>query len=76
MFNQSSRTWGWGSPDILPMFSKGVSGGRMSGFHYAHEYEDFSAEDVSKLDTWVFDRMDEFFAGARDDVHLQGGREI
>ncbi len=70
-FNQSRYTWGWGSPDILPMFAKGVTGDRMQYECYAPEFEDFSASDLTQLDTWVFDRVDAFFERARDDVDLQ-----
>ena len=46
VFNASRFTWGWGSPDILPMFAKGVTGGRMSADSYAPSFEDFSANDA------------------------------
>ncbi|CAB4054808.1 PIGN [Lepeophtheirus salmonis] len=46
VFNQSSRSYAWGSPDILPMFSRGTP--HMKSWMYAHEFEDFSANDLKK----------------------------
>nr|ACO15442.1 GPI ethanolamine phosphate transferase 1 [Caligus clemensi] len=54
VFNQSKISYAWGSPDILPMFSKGTD--KMNIMTYSQEFEDFSAKDLSKLDTWVFER--------------------
>lgn len=71
MFNASRFTWGWGSPDILPMFAKGVTGDRMFAESYAPSFEDFSANDITKLDLWVFDKVESFFHAARQDVNLQ-----
>ncbi|XP_040568174.1 GPI ethanolamine phosphate transferase 1 [Lepeophtheirus salmonis] len=64
VFNQSSRSYAWGSPDILPMFSRGTP--HMKSWMYAHEFEDFSANDLSKLDTWVFERVIKLFERASD----------
>ncbi|KAJ3009427.1 UNVERIFIED_CONTAM: Glycosyl phosphatidyl inositol anchor synthesis [Siphonaria sp. JEL0065] len=66
LFNQSRKTWSFGSPDILPMFSEGASDpNRVEMFMYPPEFEDFAEEDASKLDTWVFDKVDEFFEEAK-----------
>ncbi|KAI9326126.1 Phosphatidylinositolglycan class N-domain-containing protein [Obelidium mucronatum] len=66
LFNQSRKTWSFGSPDILPMFAEGASDpNRVETFMYPPEFEDFAEEDASKLDTWVFDKVDEFFEEAK-----------
>ena len=38
---------------------------------YANSFEDFSANDLTKLDRWVFDKVESFFNAAREDVDLQ-----
>ncbi|ESO90338.1 hypothetical protein LOTGIDRAFT_123580 [Lottia gigantea] len=73
VFNESRYTWSWGSPDVLPMFSKGASGDHVYVNCYSAELEDFGASDTDmrRLDTWVFDRVKEFFEAARKDEELQ-----
>ncbi|KAK3086188.1 hypothetical protein FSP39_014966 [Pinctada imbricata] len=71
VFNESRYTWSWGSPDILPMFAKGASGGHVFMDYYPSENEDFAASDASKLDTWVFDKIKVFFDSAKNNVTLQ-----
>ena len=57
VFNQSRRTWSFGSPDILPMFAKGaVPAGHVEMFMYDAHAEDF-AKDAAHLDAWVFDQV-------------------
>lgn len=63
VFNRSSHTWSWGSPDILPMFQQGAVPGRVDAYTYDHEFEDFSS-DATALDYWVFDHVKELFAEA------------
>lgn len=63
VFNRSRHTWSWGSPDILPMFEQGAVPGRVDGYTYGHEFEDFS-QDAIELDVWVFDHVKDFFAEA------------
>lgn len=69
VFNRSRHTWSWGSPDILPMFKEGAVPGRVSTDTYAEEAEDFS-QDATHLDTWVFDKVKDFFASAKHDPEL------
>lgn len=64
VFNRSTHTWSWGSPDILPMFSTGATPGRVTDHTYDSEFEDFS-KDAKELDYWVFDHVKSFF----DDAH-------
>ncbi|KAH9503488.1 hypothetical protein Btru_068038, partial [Bulinus truncatus] len=64
VFNESRYTWSWGSPDILPMFSKGASGDHVSINCYSSNLEDFAGADMTRLDTWVFEEVGKFFASA------------
>ena len=69
VFNQSSHTWSWGSPDILPMFKEGAVPGRIDADTYGAEAEDFS-KDATELDIWVFDKVKEMFHEARRNATL------
>ncbi|KAH9503495.1 hypothetical protein Btru_068047 [Bulinus truncatus] len=64
VFNESRYTWSWGSPDILPMFAKGASGDHVSINCYSSNLEDFAGADMTRLDTWVFEEIGNFFASA------------
>ncbi|KAH3811946.1 hypothetical protein DPMN_140364 [Dreissena polymorpha] len=70
VFNESHYTWSWGSPDILPMFSKGASGDHVFTHCYPSHFEDFSDSQPSKLDTWVFDEVKEFFRSSADNPDM------
>uniref|UniRef100_A0A2K5VNQ0 GPI ethanolamine phosphate transferase 1 n=1 Tax=Macaca fascicularis TaxID=9541 RepID=A0A2K5VNQ0_MACFA len=70
LFNESKYTWSWGSPDILPMFAKGASGDHVYTYSYDAKREDFGAQDATKLDTWVFDNVKDFFHHARNNQSL------
>ena len=69
VFNQSSHTWSWGSPDILPMFKEGAVPGRIDADTYSAEAEDFS-KDATELDIWVFDKVKELFQEAKRNATL------
>ncbi|KAK1836598.1 GPI ethanolamine phosphate transferase [Podospora conica] len=69
LFNRSTHTWSWGSPDILPMFEHGAVPGRVDSYTYGSEMEDF-ASDAVVLDYWVFDHVKEFFAEAKKNATL------
>ncbi|KAI9774606.1 MAG: Glycosyl phosphatidyl inositol anchor synthesis [Geoglossum simile] len=70
VFNRSRHTWSWGSPDILPMFKEGAVPGRVDAEVYGEEAEDFT-QDATKLDTWVFDKVDTFFKSATTNSTLR-----
>ncbi|XP_046661956.1 GPI ethanolamine phosphate transferase 1 [Homalodisca vitripennis] len=70
LFNRSKVTYSWGSPDILPMFKKGAVENKVHTFCYNAEDEDFSGYGSTKLNTWVFDRVEEFLQSARHNVTL------
>nr|XP_012139124.1 PREDICTED: GPI ethanolamine phosphate transferase 1 [Megachile rotundata] len=57
VFNQSHFTWAWGSPDIIPMFTKGKKN-NIHGDSYSPEWQDFDIMQgqIWRLDSWVFDK--------------------
>lgn len=69
VFNRSRHTWSWGSPDILPMFEKGATPGKIDAYCYDAEFEDFTSDSVH-LDHWVFDHVKELFAEAEKNKTL------
>ncbi|XP_014480211.1 PREDICTED: GPI ethanolamine phosphate transferase 1 isoform X2 [Dinoponera quadriceps] len=57
VFNQSYSTWAWGSPDIIPIFTRG-SKQNVHGKTYPSAWQDFDANlsnQTIRLDSWVFD---------------------
>ncbi|KAL5637599.1 hypothetical protein ACGC1H_004121 [Rhizoctonia solani] len=59
VFNKSSHTFAYGSPDIVPMFARGVSPeDKVSSWCYDESEEDFT-KDAKELDTWVLARLKE-----------------
>ncbi|KAI6012879.1 Phosphatidylinositolglycan class N-domain-containing protein [Pisolithus microcarpus] len=69
VFNQSARTFSFGSPDILPMFAKGASPDKVLTWCYDEEAEDFT-KDATTLDTWVLDQLRSLFQNASTDATL------
>ncbi|KAK2465877.1 hypothetical protein APHAL10511_001518 [Amanita phalloides] len=69
VFNQSSMTFSFGSPDILPMFAQGAVPGKVKTWCYSTDDEDFT-KDATALDTWVLDQLQQLFKNATMDGHL------
>ncbi|ULU10283.1 hypothetical protein L3Y34_014526 [Caenorhabditis briggsae] len=68
VFNLSSNSWMWGSPDIVNLFDdlpNAVS------YSYSADEEDFAAADASNLDKWVFDKFEDFMASAKTNEELK-----
>ncbi|KAI4483722.1 hypothetical protein M0804_007982 [Polistes exclamans] len=57
VFNQSKSTWAWGSPDIIPLFTK-TNKETIHGESYPSEWQDFDGlqNNMLRLDSWVFDK--------------------
>ncbi|KAF8165903.1 Phosphatidylinositolglycan class N-domain-containing protein [Crassisporium funariophilum] len=69
VFNQSSTTFSFGSPDILPMFARGAVPGRVKTWSYDEDEEDFT-KDATALDVWVLDQLKTLLRNATTDVTL------
>ncbi|PLW56579.1 hypothetical protein PCANC_01536 [Puccinia coronata f. sp. avenae] len=66
VFNQSSHSFTFGSPDILPMFKHGASDpSRVDAWSYDEDAEDFT-KDAAQLDIWVLERLKSLLAEARE----------
>lgn len=76
VFNRSRRTYGWGSPDILPMFEKGA-GSKVQTFTYNPDDEDFSGKiKTTGLDTWVFERVQTFLNDSQNIIFLKNNDRV
>ncbi|XP_026674612.1 GPI ethanolamine phosphate transferase 1 isoform X2 [Ceratina calcarata] len=58
IFNQSHRSWAWGSPDIISIFTKGALLENIQGYSYPAEWQNFDIAhgQIWRLDSWVFDK--------------------
>ncbi|KAF8919551.1 Phosphatidylinositolglycan class N-domain-containing protein [Mucidula mucida] len=69
VFNQSSHTYSFGSPDILPMFTRGAVPHRVKEWSYDEDAEDFT-QDATNLDIWVLEQLKTLFQNATSDTQL------
>ncbi|KAI0790171.1 PigN-domain-containing protein [Irpex lacteus] len=70
VFNQSSHTYSFGSPDILPMFGQGATPGKVDMWCYHEEEEDFT-KDATFLDIWVLDHLRSLLHNATTNTTLK-----
>lgn len=62
VFNRSHMSYAWGSPDILSIFLNGAEQQKFYAHHYSDDIVSFSGNsNTSSLDTWVFERVNEYF---------------
>ncbi|KAI0043261.1 alkaline phosphatase-like protein [Auriscalpium vulgare] len=69
VFNRSRHTFSFGSPDILPMFARGATPGKVQTWSYDEDDEDFT-KDATALDYWVIDHLKTLLRNASADTVL------
>ncbi|CAD5209119.1 unnamed protein product [Bursaphelenchus xylophilus] len=67
IFNQSRKSFLYGSPDIVPMFGDKVD--QAETFYYSSDEEDFSRNDAAYLDRWVFQKVEDLLNGSNADLY-------
>ncbi|KAJ7837393.1 Phosphatidylinositolglycan class N-domain-containing protein [Mycena olivaceomarginata] len=73
VFNKSSTTFSFGSPDILPMFSHGATPGKVMTWCYDADEEDFTKGlwiYATGLDIWVYDHLESLLQNATTNATL------
>ncbi|CAL8086821.1 unnamed protein product [Orchesella dallaii] len=72
VFNQSSASVGLGSEDNVKMFARGSAKRKMYTATFPHEWQDFMSDNLTVLDTWVFEHL----SGMIADQTLPRGKEV
>uniref|UniRef100_T1JMX3 GPI ethanolamine phosphate transferase 1 n=1 Tax=Strigamia maritima TaxID=126957 RepID=T1JMX3_STRMM len=70
VFNESRYTWSWGSPDILPIFSKNAERSHVFTDSYDADELDFASTNPSFADTWVFQKVETFLETSKTNSTL------
>lgn len=71
IFNQTRYTWCWGTYDIVEIFTKGTADDHIFTQKLDPYYLSFSSDkNTTSLDSWVFEKVKEFFLKAKDDPQL------
>ena len=69
VFNQSETSYLFGSPDIVDIFMNGRD--NVHGYAYDESFEDFSKENSDYLDTWVLERVEQFFLEEKEEKNSE-----
>ncbi|ETS63700.1 hypothetical protein PaG_02006 [Moesziomyces aphidis] len=70
ILNQSTHSFAFGSPDIVPMFAVGAAADRVDMWTYNEEDEDFT-KDATHLDLWVLDHFKKLLNDGKNNPELR-----